>query len=473
MASSDRPVAAVIVLAAGSGTRMKSSTSKLLHTVAGRSLLSWAVEAASGVDPERLVVVVGQNREAVEAELTNIAPEAIHAVQDEPNGTGDAVRAGLAALGPVHGDIVVTYSDVPLLAAATLQRLVVTHRSAANAITVMTSVVADPTGYGRIIRQDGQIVAIREHKDATADERELAEINSGIYVFDADLLTEALGHLTTTNAQGEFLLTDVVSYARDRGQSVGSYLEPDTWQTEGVNDRVQLAAISAEMNRRILVAHMLAGVSVIDPATTWVEYGVSIEPDVVLWPGTILRGATSIGAGATIGPDTRLTDVEVGPGASVVRTEATLSVIGPNTNVGPFSFLRPGTQLGESGKIGAFVETKNAQIGRGSKVPHLTYCGDAEIGQGVNIGAGTIFANYDGVHKHHSTVGDGAFVGSDSVLVAPVHLGREAYVAGGSVITSDVEAGALAVARGRQHNVEGWVERKRQRDAQAASQTQE
>ena len=473
MASSGSSVAAAIVLAAGSGTRMKSATSKLLHTVAGRSLLSWAVEAAAGLEPERLVVVVGQNRDQVEAELNNIAPDAIHALQAEPRGTGDAVRAGLAALGQVDGDVVVTSSDTPLLTAATLQRLVVTHQAAANAITVLTSVVADPTGYGRIIRQDGEIVAIREHRDATAAEREIAEINASIYVFDAALLAEALGHLTTENDQGEFLLTDVVSYARQANRRVGGYVESDTWQTEGVNDRVQLAAIAAEMNHRILVRHMLAGVSVIDPATTWVDHGVAIEPDVVLWPGTILRGATSIATGAVIGPDTRLTDVEVGAGASVIRTEATLSVIGPKANVGPFSYLRPGTQLGESGKIGAFVETKNAQIGAGSKVPHLTYCGDAEIGAGVNIGAGTIFANYDGVHKFHSTVGDGAFVGSDSVLVAPVEVSQGAFVAAGSVITSDVEPGALAVARGRQRTIEGWVERKRQRDTQAAGETQE
>lgn len=473
MASSDRPVAAVIVLAAGSGTRMKSTTSKLLHTVAGRPMLSWAIDAATGLDPERLVVVVGQHRDQVESALNELAPQAIRAVQANPAGTGDAVRVGLAALGPVHGEVVVTYSDVPLLTAQTLRRLVGTHRDDANGVTLMTAVVANPAGYGRIIRRDGQIVAIREQRDASQAERDITEINAGTYVFDADLLADALSHLTSDNDQNELLLTDVVAYARGRDHRVGAYVEPDTWQTEGVNDRVQLAAVSAEMNRRIVVAHMLAGVTVVDPATTWIEQGVAIEPDVVLWPGTILRGATSIATGAVIGPDTRLTDVEVGPGASVVRTEATLSVIGANATVGPFSYLRPGTQLGEAGKIGAFVETKNAQIGQGSKVPHLTYCGDADIGQGVNIGAGTIFANYDGVRKQRSTVGDGAFVGSDSVLVAPVEIGQGAFVAGGSVITGDVEPGALAVARGRQRNIAGWVELKHQRDAQGAVSSQE
>ena len=450
-------VAAVILLAAGSGTRMKSETSKLLHNLCGRSLLSWALAAAQGVSPQSLVVVVGHQRDQVEAHLADIAPGVIRAVQEEPNGTGHAVSCGLDVLGEVTGEIVVTYGDVPLLTGETLRRLVANHRQAGNAVTVITAIVDDPTGYGRILRSGDDVTGIVEHRDADDAQRAINEINSGIYVFDADVLRAGLAQLKPNNDQQQLYLTDVLGYAREQGQRVGAYVEPDVWQTEGVNDRAQLARLAREMNWRIVQRWMVDGVSVIDPATTWIEAGVSIEPDVELWPGTILRGATSIATGAVVGPDTRLTDVEVGAGAEIVRSEATLSVIGEKAVVGPFSYLRPGTQLGVKGKIGAFVETKNAQIGDGAKVPHLTYCGDAEIGAGSNIGAGTIFANYDGTDKHHSTVGDHAFIGSQTVLIAPVHVGDDAFVAAGSALTSDVAAGELAVARGRQRNIPGWV----------------
>ncbi|MDR2929749.1 MAG: bifunctional UDP-N-acetylglucosamine diphosphorylase/glucosamine-1-phosphate N-acetyltransferase GlmU [Propionibacteriaceae bacterium] len=453
----DSSVAAVIVLAAGNGTRMKSRTSKLLHTIAGRSLLSWALGAAKGVNPDKLVVVVGYQRDQVTAHLSEIAPSALTAVQDSPEGTGHAVSCGLDVVGDVTGDIVVTYGDVPLLTAETLRRLVLVHRQAGNAVTVMTAVVEDPTGYGRVLRSGEDVMGIVEHRDTDDAQRVINEINSGIYVFDAKTLKDGLSHLTPNNDQHQLYLTDVVAYARSQGRKVGAYVESDVWQTEGVNDRAQLAALSAEMNRRIVTRWMREGVTVVDPATTWIEAQVSIEPDVELWPGTILRGATSIAQGAVIGPDTRLTDVEVGPEAQVIRSEATLAVIGENANVGPFSYLRPGTQLGVAGKIGAFVETKNAQIGSGAKVPHLTYCGDAEIGEGTNVGAGTIFANYDGTNKHHTTVGKRAFIGSDSVIIAPVMIGDDAFVAAGSAIISDVAVGELAVARGRQRNIPEWV----------------
>ncbi|MCL2736560.1 MAG: bifunctional UDP-N-acetylglucosamine diphosphorylase/glucosamine-1-phosphate N-acetyltransferase GlmU [Propionibacteriaceae bacterium] len=459
----DSSVAAVILLAAGSGTRMKSRTSKLLHTLCGRTLLSWSLAAAEGVSPGRLVVVVGHQREQVEAHLMDIAPTVIRAVQDEPQGTGHAVGCGLDALGDVSGEIVVTYGDVPLLTGETLRRLVATHRQAGNAVTVMTAIVEDPTGYGRILRSGDDVTGIVEHRDADDAQRAINEINSGIYVFDADVLRRGLAQLTPDNDQKQLYLTDVLGYARAQGQRVGAYVETDVWQTEGVNDRRQLASLSGEMNRRIVEAWMMQGVTMIDPATVWIEAGVSIEPDVELWPGTILRGATSIGTGAVIGPDTRLTDVEVGEGAEVLRTEATLAVIGAHATVGPYAYLRPGTQLGQAGKIGAFVETKNAQIGDGAKVPHLTYCGDAEIGEGTNIGAGTIFANYDGTHKYRTTVGKRSFIGSQSVLVAPVHIGDDSFVAAGSALTSDVQSGDLAVARGRQRNIAGWVQSFRNR----------
>ena len=305
-------------------------------------------------------------------------------------------------------------------------------------------------------------MALRIHEAEGMDEiRAITEINSGIYVFDSAVLSAGLGRLTSDNDQGELYLTDVLGYARSTGGSVAAHLIEDAWQTEGVNDRVQLSAMNTEMNRRILHGWMRAGVTILDLASTWVHSSVDLAPDVTLLPGTSLEGATSIGAGATIGPEVTLKDVEVGEGATVVRAHAELSVIGPGAEVGPYARLRPGTRLGGQGKIGTFVETKNALIADRSKVPHQTYVGDAEIGQGVNIGAGVIFANYDGVTKSTTVVGDYSFVGSNSVLNAPATIGPGAYVAAGSVITGDVGPGDLGVARGRQRNVPGWVLRKR------------
>ncbi|MDR1512770.1 MAG: bifunctional UDP-N-acetylglucosamine diphosphorylase/glucosamine-1-phosphate N-acetyltransferase GlmU [Propionibacteriaceae bacterium] len=462
-------VAAVIVLAAGGGTRMKSAKSKLLHQLGGRSLLSWALDAAVTVQPERLVVVVGQMREQVEAHLDDIAPTAIRALQDVPHGTGHAVQVGLEALGEATGEIVVTYGDVPMLSGRALADLISAHREDGNSVTVLTAVVDDPSGYGRIVRDGEAVAQIVEDRDATPEQRQLREINAGIYVFDAALLRDGLAQLRADNAQGELYLTDLVGYARSLGQRVGAQIEADVWQTMGVNDRVQLAALNHEMNRRVLREWMLAGVTVIDPATTWVDRSVSLAPDVEIWPDTVLRGATTVAEGAIIGPGTRLTDVEVGANAQVLRSEATLAVIGPGAVVGPFSYLRPGTELGAAGKIGAFCETKNARLGAGTKVPHLTYCGDAVVGDGTNIGAGVIFANYDGVHKHQTTVGAHSFVGSDSVLVAPAEVGDGAYVAAGSVVTTPVPPGDLAVGRARQRNLPGWVARQRPATKSAAA----
>ena len=454
-------VAAVVIMAAGAGTRMKSATAKVLHHLGGRSMLSYAVDAASALEPEHLVVVVGHQREQVEAHLGEVAPHAVTAVQEQQLGTGDAVRCGLSILAEASGEVVVTSGDVPLLTGETLRGLVATHRGENNAVTVLTTIAADPTGYGRIVREGDQVNRIVEQRDAGPDEQAIAEINAGIYVFDGDVLRSGLAALGTDNAQGELYLTDVIGFARGLGRRVGASVLADSLQAEGVNDRIQLATLGAELNRRILRRWMAAGVTVLDPATTWVHDSVDLAPDVTLLPGTSLEGATSIATGAVIGPDTTLVDVEVDAGAHVVRTHATLAVIGPDAEVGPFAYLRPGTQLGAKGKIGAFVETKNAQIGDGAKVPHLTYCGDASVGEGANIGAGTIFANYDGVTKSHTSVGRNSFVGSDSVLVAPVEVADGAYVAAGSTITGPVGPGELAVARGQQRNIPGWVARKR------------
>jgi bifunctional UDP-N-acetylglucosamine pyrophosphorylase/glucosamine-1-phosphate N-acetyltransferase len=393
------------------------------------------------------------------------------AVQEQQLGTGDAVQAALGQLANLNGDVIVTYGDVPMLTGETLAALLQEHHAQQAAVTVLTAEVPDPTGYGRILRDgDGLVSGIVEHRDADDAQRLITEINSGIYVFDSATLATALTEITPANDQGELYLTDVVTVVRKTEKPVAALLIDDLWQTEGVNDRIQLSRMNAEVNRRILQHWMREGVTVLDPATTWVHASVDLAPDVILLPGTSLEGATSIGAGARIGPDTTLIDMEIGENAVVSRTQASLSVIGPGANVGPFAYLRPGTTLGAGGKIGTFVEAKNARIGAGAKAPHLSYLGDAVIAEGANIGAGVIFANYDGVRKSTTTVGAYSFVGSNSVLAAPVEVADGAYIAAGSTITGDVGPGDLGVSRSRQRNVPGWVARKRAgtKTAQAA-----
>ncbi len=457
------PPAAVIILAAGEGTRMKSARSKLLHELAGQSLLSYAVSAATEIQPERIVVVIGHGADQVQGHLDEIAPHAQTVLQGtEAYGTGYAVQCALAALDELRGDVLVTMGDVPMLGAETLSRLLAAHRSRAAAVTLLTADVADPGGYGRIVRgTDDLVEAIVEHKDASAEQLSITEINAGIYVFDAETLRTGLTEITADNAAGELLLTDVIAVARRRGRTVGAYLTDDLWQTEGINDRVQLARMNAEMNRRIVEGWMRAGVTVLDPASTWIHASVDLGRDVTLLPGTSLEGATSVGAGATIGPETTLVDVEVGARATVTRAHGSLSIIGAGANVGPYAYLRPGTQLGRDGKIGTFVETKNSQIGDRAKVPHQSYVGDAEIGPDANVSAGVIIANYDGVTKSRTVIGTASFVGSNAVLAAPVVIADGAFVAAGSTITGDVGPGELGVARGRQRNIPGWVARKR------------
>ncbi|GAA5023131.1 bifunctional UDP-N-acetylglucosamine diphosphorylase/glucosamine-1-phosphate N-acetyltransferase GlmU [Actinopolymorpha pittospori] len=454
--------AAVIVLAAGEGKRMKSRTPKMLHELGGRSLVGHATAAGRALEPGHLVVVVGHGRDQVTAHLAALDPTARPVVQAEQLGTGHAVRTALEALPPLAGTVVVTNGDVPLLTPDTLRALLATHQERGAAATVLTAVVPDPTGYGRILRApDGSVEGIVEHRDATDEQRAVAEINSGMFAFDAVLLADALGKLSSDNSQGEEYLTDVLGILRAEGHRVDAVVAEDDSEILGVNDRVQLAELGRLLNERILTAWMRSGVTVIDPATTWVDASVTLEPDVTLYPQTQLRGATTVAAGAHVGPDTTLTDTTVGPDARVVRTHGEGAVIGAGANVGPFAYLRPGTNLGEAGKIGTFVETKNAEIGPGAKVPHLSYVGDATIGAATNIGAGTIFANYDGVHKNRTEVGSHSFVGSDSVLVAPRKIADGAYIAAGSTVVKDVGPGELAVARGQQRNVAGWVARKR------------
>jgi bifunctional UDP-N-acetylglucosamine pyrophosphorylase / glucosamine-1-phosphate N-acetyltransferase len=461
-----RPAAA-IVLAAGDGTRMRSAVPKVLHPIAGRSLLGHAVHAVAALEPEHLVVVVGhgrdQVRDAVDGLGEELARPVLAAEQEKRLGTGHAVRCAVEALpAGVTGPVLVTYGDVPMLQPATLAALLHDHAASGAAITLLTTDLADPTGYGRVLREsDGTVTRIVEEADATPEQRAVQEVNSGVYAFDAEFLTAALGRLRTANSQGELYLTDLVKIAHDDGTDVRAVRCADGWQVRGVNDRVQLAATRAELNRRLLERWMLAGVTVVDPATTWVDVQVRLEPDVVLHPSTQLHGGTSVAGGAEVGPDTTLTDCEIGAGATVVRTHGTGALIGPGASVGPFAYLRPGARLGERGKIGTFVEVKNAEIGAGSKVPHLTYVGDATIGEHSNIGASSVFVNYDGVHKHRTVVGSHVRTGSDNTFVAPVQVGDGAYTGAGTVLREDVPPGALAVSAGSQRTIEGWVARKR------------
>ncbi|WP_062346526.1 bifunctional UDP-N-acetylglucosamine diphosphorylase/glucosamine-1-phosphate N-acetyltransferase GlmU [Herbidospora yilanensis] len=459
--SAPRP-AAVIVLAAGEGTRMKSATPKVLHEVCGRTLVGHMLHASRELDPERLIVVVGHAREQVQGHLSSVFPGVVPVVQEQQNGTGHAVRVVLENVGVIDGTVLVVYGDTPLLRGSTLAGLLERHAADGNAVTVLTAHVPDPTGYGRIVRgDDGAVLAIVEHKDATPEQLAIDEMNSGVYAFDGALLADAVKRVSTANSQGEEYLTDVLSILREEGHRVGAHVAADHVEVEGVNNKAQLAFVRRVLNDRILHEHMINGVTIVDPASTWVDADVTLEADAVIHPGTQLHGSSSVGAGAEVGPATTLTDTVVGADAVVRNAVCDSAEIGPGASVGPFAYLRPGTRLGAKGKIGTYVETKNAVIGTGSKVPHLTYVGDATIGEGANIGAATVFVNYDGVDKHHTTVGDHARVGSDTMLVAPLTIGDGAYTAAGSVIVNDVPPGAMAVARGRQRNVEGWVIRRR------------
>ncbi|MCL2541738.1 MAG: bifunctional UDP-N-acetylglucosamine diphosphorylase/glucosamine-1-phosphate N-acetyltransferase GlmU [Nocardioidaceae bacterium] len=459
----------VIVLAAGGGTRMKSKTPKVLHRVAGRSMVGHVLGAVSALEPRGVVVVVGHQRELVGPHVSETMPAAVLAVQEEQLGTGHAVRVALEALGSgPQGTVLIAYGDTPLLEGETLRGFVDFHTGAGAAVSILSGLVDDPHGYGRVVRDPaGAVRAIVEEKDATDEQRAITEINSGILAFDAGFLVDAVARIDNANAKGEYYLTDAIGLAREAGLSVAAQPIDDVWQTEGANDRAQLAALGAEMNRRIVTRWMRDGVTVMDPATTWIEADVELAPDVTILPGVQLLGATKVDEDAVIGPDSTLQDCEIGAGARVVRTHGQLAVIGADANVGPFSYLRPGTQLAASGKIGAFVETKNAVIGEGAKVPHLSYVGDAEIGEGTNIGAGTIFANYDGVDKHRTKVGRHARTGSNNTFVAPVEIGDGASTAGGTVVRHDVPAGALAVSAGQQRNLPGWAQARRSGTAQA------
>ncbi len=447
---------------------MRSATPKVLHPIGGRSLLGHVLATARDLSPGRVAVVVRHERDQVAAHVQELDPAALIADQDEVPGTGRAVECGLSILdsaaqpagsaGGVQGPVVILAGDVPLLDSGTLTALLEAHHTDGNAVTVLTTNLTDPSGYGRVVRDGGgQVAKIVEQKDATAAELEISEINSSVYVMEAAVLRGALGRLDRDNAQGEVYLTDVIELARADGGAVRALATEDPILVEGVNDRVQLATLGAELNRRVVTAWMESGVSVVDPATTWIDVDVQIEQDVTLLPGTQLHGGTQIASGAVVGPDSTLTDVVIGAGARVTRTHGSSSRIDAGATVGPFTYLRPGAHLGERGKLGAFVEVKNSEIGNGSKVPHLSYIGDATIGEETNIGAASVTVNYDGVHKHRTVIGSHARTGADNMFVAPVEVGDGAYTGAGTVLRRDVPAGALGVSGGSQRNIEGWT----------------
>ena len=447
-----------VVLAAGEGTRMRSTLPKVLHPVAGRSMLAWVLEAVMETKPERTVVVVGHGADEVIAVL----PEGVeHCVQTERLGTGHAASVALDHLGELMAGtgVLVLPGDTPLIDGSTLTALLDAHQQGGATVSLMSTVVDDPTGYGRIIRKDGgNVAAIVEQTDASANELTIGEINAGMYVFDATAMRRGLETITPENAQGEYYLPDLVAYSAGRGETVLAVrARPD--QVSGVNTHSHLASAAAVLRSRLIEHWMQSGVRVVDPSTVYLDADVRIEPGALIHPGVHLEAGTVIGAGAVVGPEVFASSSSVEAGAKVWFSVLRDAIVGENCEVGPYASLRPGTVLHPNSKVGTFVETKNTVVGEGSKVPHLSYMGDASIGAGSNIGAGSITCNYDGFAKHRTVIGDGVFVGSDTMLVAPVTIGDGAMTAAGSTITDDVEPGALGVARGRQRNVPDFVRR--------------
>ena len=456
----------VVILGAGQGTRMRSELPKLLHPICGRPMIAWPVAAAAQAGVGRVVVVQGAGRE-LDSVLAERGVET--AVQEQPRGTADAVRA---AAGHINGaaTVIVLNGDHPLVSPDTIERLQEAHARSGAAATIATAILEDPTGYGRVVRApDGtveRVVETKDARDATEHELHIREVNTGIFAFDAAELLAALDQVKGDNAQGELYLPDVLPILRAHERTVQAIEVSDPGAMLGINDRVALARARTLAQGRIHEHHMRAGVTIVDPAATVIDAEVVIDPDAVIAPFSCLHGGTSIGSGSTIGPLSTLIDARVGSEARVVHSYITGAEIGDRVSVGPFAYLRPGTVMREGSKAGTFVEIKNSDVGAGTKVPHLSYIGDADIGEGTNLGAATITANYDGARKHRTTIGAGVKTSVDTTLVAPVTVGDEAYTAAGSVITKDVPPGALGVARARQENIEGYADRRKERDAE-------
>lgn len=452
-----RPLA-VIILAAGLGTRMKSKASKVMHEVCGRPMITWVMEAVEELQADRQVVVLGNGRSHV-GEVLPEGAEVVH--QKEQLGTGHAVSVCEPLLKGFGGDILVLYGDTPLLRAGTLKSLLAAHATGPHAVTLLTVELEEPYGYGRVMRDaDGRVTGIIEEQDADDLQKANREVNAGVYVFAAEKLWPAIAALDSENAQGELYLTDVIGVMATAGESLLAHRVEDPAEILGVNSRIDLARAAGLMRQRLLEEQMLAGVTVEDPATTYVEAGVKIGSDTIIRPMTTLTGATVIGEDCVIGPSAVLNDTAVGDGAEVISSYLDGARVGTGCRVGPYAYLRPGALLQEGAKAGTFVEIKNSSVGPGAKVPHLSYIGDTEIGAGTNIAAGNITANYDGVRKHRTVIGSDVHTGADTVFVAPVNVGDGAMTGAGSVITGDVPAGDLGIARARQRNIESYAARK-------------
>lgn len=452
---------AAIVLAAGAGTRMKSKKPKVAHEVLGKPMVRWVIDAARAAGLARIVTVVGHERNQV---IPLVEADTEIAEQYVRRGTADAVNSCREQLDDFAGSVAVLSGDCPLITSSTIRKLVEMRERTNAAVVVLTMELDDPTGYGRIVRDaSGEVERIVEQKDANEAEAAITECNSGFYCFDGKALFDALLKVSNDNAQGEFYLTDVLSICREAGRAVLALPTEDPAECLGVNSRGQLAQATKQLQRRINERLMAEGVTMTDPDLVWVGPDVKVSRDVELLPMTFLYGATSVGEGSVVGPNSRLTDTVVGRGCVVDETVALQSAIDDGATCGPRAYLRPGAHLCEDAKAGTHVEIKKSTVGKGSKVPHLSYIGDALIGEGVNIGAGSITCNYDGAKKHSTIIGDGAFIGSDTMMVAPINIGAGAIVGAGSVITEDVQADSLGIARAEQQEVKGWAEKKRAR----------
>lgn len=451
-------------MAAGKSTRMKSRTPKVLHRVAGRAVVDFIIEAArDGCGVADAIAIVGHEADLVREHITGRWGDLVRfAVQEPQNGTGHAVMQAAPLLSEFTGDVLTLAGDTPLVSAEILAKLLEHHRATHAAATVLTAMMDEPGHYGRVVRTpDGTVKYIVEAKDATADERAVREINTSIYCFKAPALFRALAEIRPENAQGEYYLTDVIALLARAGERVEAVVSPDSAVVMGVNTRIELAEASAIVRRRKLESLMLDGVTIIDPAATYVDAEVSVGPDTVIYPGTVIEGATTIGRDCVIGPFVHILDTRLGDGVTIAQSKANLAEVADGVKIGPFGNLRPGTIVDRDARIGSFVELKKAHLGEGSHVSHLTYIGDAEIGERANIGGGTITCNYDGRVKHRTEVGKDAFVGSNNTLVAPVTIGDGAFTAAGSTITDNVPADSLALGRSRQVVKEGWAAKRR------------
>ena len=448
-----------LIMAAGQGTRMRSDLPKVLHEICGRPMVAWPILAAKEAGAGRICVIVSPDRD-----LSSALPDGTETiVQPEADGTGGALRAASDVVGDSE-TVVILSGDHPLVSAPIIDELISTHRETGAAATVMTTEMEDPGSYGRIVRgSDGDIERIVEAKapgDATPEELAIKEVNAGTYAFAGPSLAEALGRLDNDNAQGEYYLGDVLPMLRESGLKVAAYRAPDPGVNLGINDRADLARVADETRRRILTAHMRAGVTIEDPGATWIDADVEIAPDTTILPGTTLRGRSTVGTGSAIGPMTTLIDSRIGERASVIHSYLTSCEVADEAKVGPFTYLRPDARIGRGAKAGTFVEIKNSDIGAGAKVPHLSYIGDTDVGEGSNLGASTVTANYDGRSKNRTKIGKKVFTGVDTTFVAPVEVGDEAYTGAGSVITDDVPPGALGISRAEQRNIEGYAGKK-------------